>query len=62
VPEYYLDERPPTEAEIRAGIERVIRDTAAFLIQERKENEVELNGKKNRQSVSSEVGRLPFDE
>jgi hypothetical protein len=36
VPENYLDESPATDDEIRAGIEQVLRDTAAFLIGERR--------------------------
>ncbi|HWS83664.1 MAG TPA: N-6 DNA methylase [Ktedonobacteraceae bacterium] len=39
VPENYLDQSPPSEDEIRDGIEQVIREAIAFLILERKENE-----------------------
>lgn len=34
VPENYLEEPPPTEAELERGIERVLRDTLAFLVNE----------------------------
>lgn len=60
VPENYLEQEIPTELEIRQGIERVVRDTAAFLIQERIQD-VEINGKKSRRDISGQVGRLPFD-
>jgi type I restriction-modification system DNA methylase subunit len=62
VPENYLDQEIPTEAEIRSGIEQIVRDTAAFLIQERKENELEFNRKEVGRVVSRQVGRLPFDK
>lgn len=39
VPENYLDQSPPTEDEVREGIEQIIRDSIAFLIRERKEND-----------------------
>ena len=34
VPENYLDQPPPSEEEIREGIEQVIRDSVAFMIRE----------------------------
>jgi type I restriction-modification system DNA methylase subunit len=36
VPENYLDETPATDGEMQDGVERVLRDTAAFLIGERR--------------------------
>jgi len=36
VPENYLDDAPATDDEIRAGMEQILRDTAAFLIGERR--------------------------
>jgi hypothetical protein len=39
VPENYLDQAPPTEEEIREGIDQVIRDSVAFLIRAKKEDE-----------------------
>lgn len=36
VPENYLGDSPPSDDEIRAGMEQVLRDTAAFLIGERR--------------------------
>lgn len=39
VPENYLDQAPPTKAEIQEGIERIVRDSVAFLIRARKEDD-----------------------
>lgn len=39
VPENYLDQAPPTKDEIENGIEQVIRNSIAFLIRSRKEDE-----------------------
>jgi len=39
VPENYLDQGRPTKNEIRDGIEQAIRNSVAFLIRGRKENE-----------------------
>jgi type I restriction-modification system DNA methylase subunit len=39
VPENYLDQAPPTEQEVRDGIEQVIRNAVAFLIRDKKEDE-----------------------
>lgn len=38
VPENYLDQAPPTEQEIRQGIEQIIRDSVAFVVRAGKEN------------------------
>lgn len=46
VPENYLDQAPPSDDEIREGIEQVIRDSVAFLIRARKEDET--NSKANK--------------
>jgi type I restriction-modification system DNA methylase subunit len=62
VPENYLDQPKPTEEEIRRDIEKIVRNTAAFLIQEKKENEVEFDAKDDRRDFRSEVRRLPFDK
>jgi len=39
VPENYLDQAPPTPSEVRQGIDQVIRDSIAFLIRAKKEDE-----------------------
>jgi hypothetical protein len=39
VPENYLDQSPPSDDEVRCGIEQVIRDSVAFLIRSSKEND-----------------------
>lgn len=39
VPENYLDQAPPTLDEIREGIDQVIRDSVAFLIRAKKEDD-----------------------
>jgi len=39
VPENYLDQPPPTDREIGDGIDQVIRDSVAFLIRARKEDD-----------------------
>ena len=39
VPENYLDQAPPTEAEIKSGMEQVIRNSMAFLIRSGREDE-----------------------
>ena len=39
VPENYLDQELPTDDEIRDGIEQVVRDSVAFLIKAKKEDE-----------------------
>ncbi|MDQ4121669.1 MAG: SAM-dependent methyltransferase [Acidobacteriota bacterium] len=62
VPENYLDQEVPSETQIRSGIEQIVRDTAAFLIQERKENELEFNRKEAGRIIPSQVGQLPFDK
>jgi type I restriction-modification system DNA methylase subunit len=38
VPEYYLDQDPPSKDEIKDGIEQIIRESVAFLIRARKED------------------------
>lgn len=38
VPEYYLDQAPPTEEEIKNGIEQAVRDSVAFLIRAGRED------------------------
>ena len=40
VPEAYLDQTKPSSDEIQIGIENLVRETAAFLIRARKENEI----------------------
>jgi len=40
VPENYLDQAPPTDDEVREGMEQVIRDSVAFLIRAGKEDEI----------------------
>jgi len=42
VPENYLDQERPTDEEIRDGIEQVVRDSVAFLVKARKEDESNL--------------------
>jgi hypothetical protein len=39
VPENYLDQAVPTSDEIRDGIDQVVRDSVAFLIRAKKEDE-----------------------
>jgi type I restriction enzyme M protein len=41
VPENYLDHAPPSPEEMRSAVEQVVRDTAAFLIRTRRENDLE---------------------
>ena len=41
VPENYLDQELPSPEQLRFEVEQVVRDTAAFLIKESRENDVE---------------------
>ena len=38
VPENYLDQSPPTDEEVKVGIERVIRGAVAFMVKAGKED------------------------
>jgi hypothetical protein len=40
VPENYLDQAPPTTAEVQAGIDQVTRDAAAFMIRAGREGTI----------------------
>jgi type I restriction enzyme M protein len=39
VPENYLDQSPPSKEELKSGIDKVLRESVAFMIQENKESE-----------------------
>jgi len=47
IPENYLDQEPPTDDEIREGIEEVVRGSVAFLIKAKKEDEANIYQDKN---------------